>query len=91
MKKINGIVEVKSSNTSYTFLLLKYFPWVSIHKNFIFKNFAKRNKTKGKFFRQWYITLSMVVLNSRDLKEKVWLPKNTCLQNQPCSNHHLKN
>ena len=33
----------------------------------------------------------MVVLNSRDWYGKVWLPKNTRPQKQPCNNHRLKN
>ena len=37
------------------------------------------------------LSLSMVVLNSRDLYENVWLLKNMCLEKQPFKNHNAKN
>ena len=32
-----------------------------------------------------FLSLSTVVLNSRDWSEIVWLPKNLCFKNQPCN------
>ena len=37
------------------------------------------------------LSLSTVVLNSRDRYENVWLPKNMHLEKQPFKNHHVKN
>ena len=37
------------------------------------------------------ISLSTVVLNSRDWYESVWLPKNMSLEKQPFKNHYVKN
>ena len=37
-----------------------------------------------------YISLSMVVLNSRDWSEIVWVPENLCFKNQPCNRFYPK-
>ena len=37
------------------------------------------------------VSLSTVVLNSRDRYENVWLPKNMRLEKQPFKNHYAKN
>ena len=36
------------------------------------------------------VSLSMVVLNSRDWSEIVWLPEILCFKNQPCNKLYLK-
>ena len=36
------------------------------------------------------ISLSAVVLNSRDWSEIVWLPEISCFKNQPCDRLYLK-
>ena len=37
-----------------------------------------------------YISLSTVVLNSRDWSEIIWLPENLCFKNQPCNRLYPK-
>ena len=37
------------------------------------------------------VSLSTVVLISRDRYENVWFPKNMCLEKQPFKNHNAKN
>ena len=36
------------------------------------------------------ISLSTIVLNSRDWSEIVWLPEISCFKNQPCNRLYLK-
>ena len=37
-----------------------------------------------------YVSLSIIVLNSRDRQGKLWLPENAP-EKQPCNNNRLKN
>ena len=47
-------------------------------------------KSNYRLLENLKISLSTVVLNSRDRYENVWLPKNMRLEKQPLKYHHAK-
>ena len=42
-------------------------------------------------FKVFFVSLSTLVLNSRDRPENIWLPKRMCLDKQPYKNLNMKN